>query len=194
MATINALGLRGQPPAIPKPAGTLRVLAVGDSTTFGWGVGDDETYCATAQRLLTEANAGRSVEVVNAGVGAYNLRQDAAMLKRLAPALAPDIVLVGLFWNDLPYESVSPDSSAAGRPAAIPSGRGAKPFRIGNEPSRMNQIVRQSRVAYVLRHAWLKTVAPPRRPATRLAGRWRCSKASSRRRCRCGLERHRSRH
>src|SRR5512134_170483 len=34
LATINELGLRGAATALPKPAGSLQVLAVGDSTTF----------------------------------------------------------------------------------------------------------------------------------------------------------------
>ena len=165
LATINAMGLRGQPPASPKPDGTLRILAVGDSTTFGWGVGDSETYTAAVQRLFDESKPVRHVEVINAGVGAYDLKQDAAMLKRLVPMLMPDVVLVGLFWNDLPYGAVSPDGAAQqGAAPVVPatSGKagGGKPFRIGNQPSRLNQIVRQSRVAYVLRHAWLKAIAP----------------------------------
>ena len=35
LVTTNALGLRGEEPVRPKPAGTVRVLTIGDSTTFG---------------------------------------------------------------------------------------------------------------------------------------------------------------
>ena len=161
---INALGLRGDLPATPKPAGSLRVLAVGDSTTFGWGVNDGETYGAELQRLLAEADPERAVSVVNAGVSAYNLKQSAGLLRRLAPALDPDVVLVGLFWNDLPYESVSPEGTpqaapASPAPTAAAGGR-AKPFRLANQPSRMNRLLRSSRVIYLLRHAWLAALAP----------------------------------
>lgn len=45
LATINAIGLRGDLPEVPKPAEALRVVLVGDSTTFGWGVGDSDSRC-----------------------------------------------------------------------------------------------------------------------------------------------------
>jgi lysophospholipase L1-like esterase len=111
LATINALGLRGSMPAIPKPAGTLRILAIGDSLTFGWGVNDDETYPARLEALLRERFTRRQVEVVNGGVVAYDLRNAARLLRYFAPALEPDVVLVGVFWNDLPYEDVTLDGS-----------------------------------------------------------------------------------
>jgi hypothetical protein len=41
---INSHGTRGPEFAAQKPAGTLRVLSLGDSRTFGWGLADDETY------------------------------------------------------------------------------------------------------------------------------------------------------
>ena len=41
---INALGLRGPEIAEPRPAGRRRVASFGDSITFGYGVGDEETY------------------------------------------------------------------------------------------------------------------------------------------------------
>ena len=164
-ATINSLGLRGDMPEPEKPAGGVRILAVGDSTTFGWGVNDLETYGARLQRLLAEAEPGRPIRVVNAGVSAYNLRQSARLLGRLAPALNPDVVLVGVFWNDLPYEKVSPDGVAQAAPppttpAMAQGAAPAKPFRLANQPSRLNRLLRSSRVAYVLRHAWLKAIAP----------------------------------
>src|SRR6185295_19417304 len=41
---INAQGTRGPEFQVPKPAGTFRILSLGDSRTFGWGLADEETY------------------------------------------------------------------------------------------------------------------------------------------------------
>src|SRR5690349_22357890 len=51
-ASTNALGFRGPDPATPKPHGLVRVIAVGDSVTFGFGVNDGDTFCAQAERLV----------------------------------------------------------------------------------------------------------------------------------------------
>jgi lysophospholipase L1-like esterase len=160
LATINALGLRGPLPESPKPAGSLRILAVGDSTTFGWGVNDDGTYCAELEALLHQAFPSRALSVINGGVGAYDLRHDAALLRHFAPIFKPDIALVGLYWNDLPYEAMRPDDEhPVVRPDAEPIavGAGGKPFHIANQPSMLNRLLRRSRLLYVLRQTWLRS-------------------------------------
>ena len=166
LATINALGLRGELPVTPKPKDEFRVLAIGDSTTFGWGVGDTETYSAQLEKLLRVKFPGRRLSVVNGGVGAYDLERAAGLLRHFAPSLRPDMVLVGVYWNDLPYERMSPDGVPQGAPPASPTSVApaasgpSKPFHIGNQPSRLNLILRSSRALYVLRQAWLSALAP----------------------------------
>jgi hypothetical protein len=60
----------------------------------------------------------------------------------------------------------SPPAHAAdpGAPGGSPA---SKPFRIGNDPSRLNQILRRSRLLYVLRQTWLKSLGSTE-SATRL--------------------------
>src|SRR6056300_1710410 len=55
---------------VTDPKKTLRIMTLGCSTTFGWGVADSETYPARLQHYLTEAGYG-NVEVVNAGQPGY---------------------------------------------------------------------------------------------------------------------------
>lgn len=94
---VNTLGYRGAEISPRKPAETLRVFVFGDSATFGWGVGDDDTYAAQLGRRLLAG--GMPVEVVNAGVNAYSLFQEAEAFRRALP-LGPDVAVFAFAFNE----------------------------------------------------------------------------------------------
>lgn len=94
----NELRLRN-PPLEPKGERT-RVLAVGDSATFGLGVNDGETWPAQLQVLLNKATADGAFEVVNAGVPGYSAFQGRRYLEKHGLSLAPDIVIISFWAND----------------------------------------------------------------------------------------------
>lgn len=96
----NRLGLRGPEPASPKPSALLRILVLGDSVAYGWGVAEEETFARILERRLRE-RLDRPVEVVVGALPGYNTRDQAALLERLAPRLEPDVVLVAAFANDI---------------------------------------------------------------------------------------------
>jgi len=100
---IDQLGLRGPEVRVPKPPGRRRVLCFGDSITFGYGVGEEDTYPARLGARLAE----RGVEVVNAGVTGYTSHQVRVRLGRLLPELQPDVVTVLIGWNDGTLRPVS---------------------------------------------------------------------------------------
>lgn len=81
-----------------KRNGVPRVLVLGDSYTFGWGVADVEPYPQRAEALLRER--GIDAEVINAGVPGYNTEQEAFLLDELLPRYRPDMVVVGYVMND----------------------------------------------------------------------------------------------
>src|SRR4029079_7866623 len=68
--SVNQMGLRG-PEIGPKPPGTLRVLALGDSFTFGVGARVGETYPAQLEKALRAR--GVRTEVLNAGVPGFGV-------------------------------------------------------------------------------------------------------------------------
>ncbi len=69
--TITDDGLRR---TVPEPKlGSRRVVFLGDSVPFGWGVADDSTYPSAFQQLLLEN--GIDLAVINAAVPSYNIRQ-----------------------------------------------------------------------------------------------------------------------
>ena len=97
----NAHGCRGPDLLVPKPDDVFRILLLGDSVTFGWGVEDEVTF---ARRLETEWNAGghaTRLEVVNTALPKYDTNQEAATLRELGLSLQPDLVLLFYVTNDL---------------------------------------------------------------------------------------------
>jgi lysophospholipase L1-like esterase len=76
---VNSHGTRGPDFQTDKPVGTIRILSLGDSRTFGWGLADEETYSRQLERLLQErAGSGKRIEVINAGVNAWSYLQNPA--------------------------------------------------------------------------------------------------------------------
>lgn len=96
--SINALGMRDPDRAIEEPAAS-KILMLGDSITFGWGVPQSETVAARLeQRLSTQVDA--PVLVLNSGVGNYNTAMEVAWFEQYGLDLGPDIVVLNVFVND----------------------------------------------------------------------------------------------
>jgi len=92
---INSHGTRGPEFPTTKPTNTLRILSLGDSRTFGWGLSEDETYSARLQKLLqAEVGNAAKVEVINAGVNAWSYPQMFVYLREYGAKLSPDIVIL----------------------------------------------------------------------------------------------------
>ncbi|MDP1837888.1 MAG: SGNH/GDSL hydrolase family protein [Reyranella sp.] len=95
----DALGFRRMP-ALVEAKDQPPVLATGDSFTHGDEVGDDETWPAYLQAAL-----GR--RTVNAGVTGYGLDQTILRTEQLAPALRPDLIVVGFIADDVRRSEMS---------------------------------------------------------------------------------------
>lgn len=98
---INAQHLRrGSAVATPKPAGTFRILVLGDSHAFGWAIAEDATVAAQLEAALG-AVTDSNVEVLNAGVPGYSAYQEAAWLEAYGSDLEPDCAIVLFVGNDM---------------------------------------------------------------------------------------------
>jgi lysophospholipase L1-like esterase len=84
-------------PEPPEPV-RLRILALGDSCTFGVGVEDGETWPARLQEILNRDGVG--ARVWNAGVPGYTAYQGAQLLAKRGAELAPDLVIASFGFND----------------------------------------------------------------------------------------------
>ncbi len=88
---VNEHGLRG--PALPmeRRTGALRIACLGDSTTFGFGVAWEESWCALLAEILEVR--GQPAEVLCAGAIAHTARQGLARWRHRVRPFRPDVVV-----------------------------------------------------------------------------------------------------
>jgi lysophospholipase L1-like esterase len=98
---INARGLRGPELEPAKPPGSLRMLWLGDSVTFGYGVEPVEATFPYRVAAQLAPRLRRPLETLAAGVGGYAPWQERIWLEREGWHYAPDLVVVGFVLNDL---------------------------------------------------------------------------------------------
>jgi hypothetical protein len=100
-AYINRFGLRGPEWELEKPADVRRIMAVGDSSVYGFGVYDEDVF--TAQ---LDARAGDEVQVINSAVPGYSSYQAVNLLKIRSLALDPDVLIIGTLWSDNNFDTM----------------------------------------------------------------------------------------
>jgi len=119
---INSRGLRGpEVEFTPKP-GYLRLIWLGDSIVFGFGVTDEEVVTRRVEVRLKQT--GVKAEVINTGVPAYNTEQEVAFLARNGVQYHPDWTILGFCWNDINDQlgaRVCPDGWLISTTAGAPS-------------------------------------------------------------------------
>jgi lysophospholipase L1-like esterase len=110
---INSEGFVGAELAADGPD-LWRILAVGDSCTFGGG-DDTHTYAVMLQRrLAARAAPGRRYEVVNGGISGLDSELVLNRLRAIGPGLDPEVVTIYAGWNDLMKFDPLGQSDAAG--------------------------------------------------------------------------------
>jgi hypothetical protein len=95
---INSQGLREREIPYEKPAGTFRVLVIGDSAVAGFEVPPEAVFTRIAEDRLRER--GYAVEIVNAGVRGYGTDQSLLFLQDEGLRYQPDLVLYKWTGND----------------------------------------------------------------------------------------------
>jgi len=90
---INENGLRGD--ELNSTPGSQRIMAIGNSCTFGWGVKLDETYLQVAGQIV-----GDDCEVINGAIPGYSSLQGRRFFENELINLKPDILIILFAWND----------------------------------------------------------------------------------------------
>ena len=96
----NSLGFRDRERTLARASRAPRVVALGDSFTWGAGVSYEETFTTLVEHGLGKVRPG--AEVVNLGLIGYQPSDYLSLLKAHGLEYQPDLVLVNLYvGNDL---------------------------------------------------------------------------------------------
>jgi lysophospholipase L1-like esterase len=106
-----------------KEPGSIRIVCLGDSVTFGYRVPavwpekpteyDPEwlPYPMLLEKALRTANPEKRIEVITMAVPGYTSHQGLAWLRHDVDQLRPDLLIVSFGWNDVSF-SDAPDREA----------------------------------------------------------------------------------
>lgn len=97
---INSQGLHDYEYSRRKEAGTFRIVGVGDSSLFGWGVPFEDSGLKVLERRLNETFRTRKFEVINFAVPGYNTAMETETFVKKCLEYAPDLVLLNFNTND----------------------------------------------------------------------------------------------
>ncbi len=96
---VNRHGHRGPEYPEKKPRGVFRILGLGDSFTFGWGVEEGQTFLRVLEKKLRAE--GYRVEILNAGVPAWHSVQSLHYLLKEGARFRPDLIVLSFFVDDV---------------------------------------------------------------------------------------------
>jgi hypothetical protein len=98
----NALGLNDEEFEVPKPTGRFRIMAVGDSFTFGLVPYPDSVMTLLEARLRSMCR-GRDLDILNFGIGGTGVDDYRVIVTLGFATYAPDLVVVHFYaGNDGP--------------------------------------------------------------------------------------------
>ena len=119
VVSTNAQSFRADYPIGRKPAGTFRIVCLGDSVTFGYRVPpvwperpndydpEWQPFPMLIEKELRKANPNRRIEVFPMAVPGYTSHQGLAWLRRDIDYLQPDMVIASFGWNDASASDVA---------------------------------------------------------------------------------------
>ncbi|MCP4356529.1 MAG: SGNH/GDSL hydrolase family protein [Chloroflexi bacterium] len=98
---VNSQGYRDDHDyAQPKPEGTIRIIALGDSIVASPGVELAKSFPQQLERLIQAEYSNQKIEVMNAGVDDYSTEQELIWLQEQGLDYEPDLLIVHVYLND----------------------------------------------------------------------------------------------
>ncbi len=109
---VNSLSLRG-PAVVARSSDEWRLLTLGDSSVFGFGVEESDVFSTVAADRLSRV-LSRPVSAVNGGTPGYTSVQGLATLEDVGPSVDPTHVVIATLWSDL-FQTDTPLERAGGQ-------------------------------------------------------------------------------
>jgi len=108
---INSYGFRSPEITLEKPENTFRIFTVGGSTTFGSGVGNNESPPAYLQEKFDETELDFKVEVINSGIPGFWSKVESKFIKERLVKFNPDLLIIYDGYNDVAEHSEKKSSA-----------------------------------------------------------------------------------
>ena len=108
--TTNAEGLRDREYDLDPTSGTVRIVGLGDSVMFGWGVPEGADFLSLIERQLNEEYPERNWEIINMAVPGYNAAMELETLIEKGLVYQPDIVTMDFLPNDIAPPNFVPET------------------------------------------------------------------------------------
>ena len=172
---INQHGLRDRDYPLQRVEGMERVLVLGDSFTWGFGVEQEQVFTEVIEK------SRQDVEVINAGVSGYSPDQELIWLREQGMRFQPDLVLLVLSGNDVRGNHQDVISFVYGKPRYRLNADGV--LKLENVPvpkprasvslrhwMRQRSSIAQLLIAALERWRYRMTEPEEETPATRSAG------------------------
>jgi hypothetical protein len=102
----SSIGIRNREVSAEKPLGDYRILVLGDSHAFGYGVVEERTWPRLLETKLRRSRVMPSLEVINAGVEGLSVEQEVQLLEDRLLSLKPDLIILTYYWNDMPMRGL----------------------------------------------------------------------------------------
>lgn len=106
----NEYGMRGGPVLTIKPDGIKRVMILGDSNAFGYGLQEEEIFATLLSKRLPT-----NYQVLNSGVFGYGTDQSLLLFERDGLKFRPDIVVLAFSAGD-PSDNMNSINTGSAKP------------------------------------------------------------------------------
>jgi hypothetical protein len=163
----NSAGFRGaREYSLKKPAGVYRIVVLGDSFPFGFGVADSEAFPAVLE------SRDKTLEVINLSVPGYGVDQMLMAWRTIGAFYGADSVLIGIFPEDFwratrsfadsghakPYFTLSPGNELQLHNVPVPPqyqlNTGQFPEVVGR--GALERLLLESRLFREVRKGWIR--------------------------------------